>query len=381
MNSEEFAMFHHIVGAKAKVCGFFRSRLFVAVLLMAVCAVSVLMVASRTSRVTVVDGDRAVTLLTMKTTNEEILSQAGVSLERNDKVVESGREGNAFTLQVNRAIPVQVTVDGEETEVVLYRGTVQDALSAAGVDVSETDLCNLSLDASLEKGMDISIDRVEYRDVTTVEKIPYGEERRESNQVLKGKEKIYLYGMQGERTIVTREKLVNGQVVETTLVSDEVTKEPVDKIVLVGTKVITKPAISSGGAGNSAVVGSGRVPTSASWRAQVSGDTLIDHEGNEVSYSTYLEGKATAYYAAPGAGTASGRKAQYGVVAVNPNVIPYGTQLYICSADGKLVYGYAVAGDTGGTLMKGSVLVDLYYNNIDQCYWFGSKRMRVYILN
>ena len=68
------------------------------------------------------------------------------------------------------------------------------------------------------------------------------------------------------------------------------------------------------------------------------------------------------------------------MVAVNPNVIPYGTELFICSADGSLVYGYAIAGDTGGTLMAGTVLVDLYYNTYDQCCWFGSKKMNVYVL-
>ena len=94
-----------------------------------------------------------------------------------------------------------------------------------------------------------------------------------------------------------------------------------------------------------------------------------------------LSGKTTAYYAAAGAGTASGRKAQYGVVAVNPNVIPYGTRLYICSADGRTVYGYAIAADTGTTLMAGTVLVDLFYNTYAQCCWFGAKQMNVYILN
>ena len=44
------------------------------------------------------------------------------------------------------------------------------------------------------------------------------------------------------------------------------------------------------------------------------------------------------------------------------------------------MYGYAIAGDTGGTLMKGTVLVDLYYNNYNQCVWFGSKKMNIYIL-
>jgi len=55
--------------------------------------------------------------------------------------------------------------------------------------------------------------------------------------------------------------------------------------------------------------------------------------------------------------------------------------LYICSPDGSLVYGYAVAGDTGGTLMAGQVLVDLYYDSLAKCYAFGSRKMCVYVLS
>ena len=369
--------------ARSKLSAFFRARVLAAVVLSAVCACSVYVVAARTRLVTVVDGETSVTMMTMETQTDRILEKAGVTLEPNDEVIETQAAGNALTLEVDRAIEVSVTADGKTTDVVLYEGRVADALSAAGVRKGEEDICNLSLNAQLSDGMDISLDRVEYRDVVTTEKIPYGEERRESADLLEGKEKIYLYGITGERTIVTREKLVNGEVVSSEVISDEVTKEAVDKIVLVGTKkpqpVVKKQTSTAAASGS---VGSAAVPASASWRATVGADgTLIDHEGNAVSYQSVLSGKATAYYAAPGAGTATGRKAQYGVVAVNPNVIPYGTKLYICSADGSVVYGYAVAGDTGGTLMRGTVLVDLYYNNIQQCYWFGSKKMNVYILS
>ena len=116
-------------------------------------------------------------------------------------------------------------------------------------------------------------------------------------------------------------------------------------------------------------------------KLKINGDgTITDQFGDTISYQTVVSGRATAYYAKAGSGTSTGRLASYGVVAVDPKVIPYGTKMFICSADGSLVYGYAIAGDTGGTLMKGTVLVDLYYNNYNQCVWFGSKKMNIYIL-
>lgn len=70
--------------------------------------------------------------------------------------------------------------------------------------------------------------------------------------------------------------------------------------------------------------------------------------------------------------------AQVGVVAVDPNIIPYGTKLYITS--GNIVYGYAIAGDTGGAAMAGDILVDVFYDTYDECAAFGRRDMTVYII-
>ena len=62
-------------------------------------------------------------------------------------------------------------------------------------------------------------------------------------------------------------------------------------------------------------------------------------------------------------------------------MIPYGTKLFICSEDGKTVYGYATAADTGGAMLSGRILVDLYYDTVAECYQFGVRNMRVYVLD
>lgn len=95
---------------------------------------------------------------------------------------------------------------------------------------------------------------------------------------------------------------------------------------------------------------------------------------NGYSYKKKLRGSVTAYTAKSGARTSTGRKAAYGVVAVNPKIIPYGTKLYIPG------YGTAVAGDTGGALMKGTALVDVFYPTYKQCNQWGRQNVDVYIL-
>lgn len=75
--------------------------------------------------------------------------------------------------------------------------------------------------------------------------------------------------------------------------------------------------------------------------------------------------------------TASGMMFRVGVVAVDRRQIPLGTKLYIESLDGKYVYGYCIAADTGGAI-KGNK-VDLAMNTKSECFQFGRRQVRVYI--
>jgi 3D (Asp-Asp-Asp) domain-containing protein len=70
--------------------------------------------------------------------------------------------------------------------------------------------------------------------------------------------------------------------------------------------------------------------------------------------------------------TATGVHAGYGVVAVDHDVIPLGSRLYI---EG---YGYALAGDTGSRI-KG-LRIDLGYDTKRQAIQFGRRPVRVYIV-
>lgn len=92
-------------------------------------------------------------------------------------------------------------------------------------------------------------------------------------------------------------------------------------------------------------------------------------------YQKAMTMEATAYLPTDGGGhgiTASGMVARRGVVAVDPEVIPLGTRLYIPG------YGYAVAGDTG-RLIRGH-RVDLCVPTYGEAMAFGRRMVRVYVL-
>ena len=77
-------------------------------------------------------------------------------------------------------------------------------------------------------------------------------------------------------------------------------------------------------------------------------------------------------YAYTGGGrTAMGTKARVGEIAVDPSVIPLGTNVYIEGV------GARRAEDTGGNI-KGNT-IDIYMNSQSQCIKWGARYVTIYI--
>lgn len=105
----------------------------------------------------------------------------------------------------------------------------------------------------------------------------------------------------------------------------------------------------------------------------------FDENGVPSEYVTVLTGNACAYTADPDALMSTGKEVFQGYVAVDPDIIPYGSELYIVAEDGE-VYGYAIAADTGYSVRKGHIIVDLFMNEYDDCIQWGNKPVNVYVL-
>jgi len=98
---------------------------------------------------------------------------------------------------------------------------------------------------------------------------------------------------------------------------------------------------------------------------------LIDEEVSRGAERVMMM-ESTAY-TWTGQQTASGTWPAVGTVAVDPQVIPLGTRLWI---EG---YGEAVALDTGGAV-KGNI-IDIYLPTEDQCWQWGRRMVEVRILD
>ena len=107
--------------------------------------------------------------------------------------------------------------------------------------------------------------------------------------------------------------------------------------------------------------------------------TITLENGEVLTFNNALTMKGTAYTSGGKVGsiTASGTQVHVGVVAVDRKVMPLGTKVYVVSNDGKYVYGFAVAEDTG---VRGNV-IDLYMDTYNECVQFGVRQCTVYILD
>lgn len=251
------------------------------------------------------------------------------------------RKGRKFTLNIDGNIEIITTT----------KKTVREAFEEAGVTLGQTDRVEPDADSTVEQDMNVSVYRVQSSTVTVDTEIPF-ESREVSDSTLeKGKTRIKTKGVNGLKRTTYEVTTENGKEVKRTVISESTVKNPTAQVVAVGTK------------------------------AKAAKKTVTTGSGKSLNYSKKLTVTATAYTASSGSRTASGRAAQYGVIAVDPKVIPLGTKLYVESTDdGKTwKYGYCIAGDTGGAI-KGNK-IDLYYNSQGECVQFGRRSAIVYVLN
>lgn len=313
------------------------------------------------------NGNNANILAANEGTVAQAVKAAGMTISANDKVSLSSNTQRIpdTKIQISEWYSVNFNIRGKKSVKQVPAGTVQEALDFLGVKMGKNDVLNVSKDKKISDNFNITVQTVTHKDVESTETISYKTINKDTSELYKGETKVDTDGENGVRTIVTRETYINGKLSSKKEVSNKITKEAVNEVVLNGTaEKVSKVQTNSG-----------------SISVNETDKKLTDVNGKTVSYSRVLTGSGTAYTAPAGASTSTGRLAQYGVVAVNPNVIPYGSNLYIVSNDGEIVYGYAVAGDTGGAMMAGDAICDLYYPTFDDCSVFGRRDITIYVLN
>lgn len=322
---------------------------------MAIATVTLLLFGFTYSRsITLVDNGTPVSITSGKIYLDEIIAENNITLNSADQIDAPlhTKVKNGDVYNITRAKKINLIADGNISEIYTCSKTVKDALNENGIVLGSYDEISPVLEAEVSADMNVQIFRVDVNEISVDEAIPYSVKKIPSADHRFGYSEVISAGKNG--VLSCRYKVItrDGEEISRELLSSEVTAEPVSETVKIGTY-------------NTKVVASSR---------------------NELEGAKVITVNATAYDPNPascgGSGiTATGRAARFGLVAVDPKVIPLGSKLYIESTDdGKSwSYGYAIAADTGGAI-KGN-RIDLCYNTRSECLSFGRRTAKVYILN
>ncbi len=298
--------------------------------------------------VTIDDDGVSSTVYTVHQTVGEALHDAGIALYLADSVTPdlSAVLSDRSTISIRRSVSVTVIVDGRTLATRTHGKTVGAVLAEAGIALVGLDYVTPDESTAVTSGMTIRVSRVTEEDYIERVPIDFKHVTRSDPTLPLDTRKVIQQGVPGvieQHTLIRRE---DGVEVSRSAPQSAISQTPQDEITAVG----TNPVIKS-----------------------------LDTPEGPVQYWRLLTMKATSYKPSstgkspddPLYGiTATGAKLYRGIVAVDPQVIPLGTNVYIPG------YGLAVAGDTGGGV-KG-LMIDLGYGDDDYQEW--SKTVEVYLL-
>ncbi|MFV0497653.1 MAG: G5 domain-containing protein [Candidatus Fimivivens sp.] len=323
-------------------------------LLAIVLAMIILLISKQMKAVYIRDGELTTLKYTLSQEPQKILDDSGIATMACDIIDFSGFEGKMGVINITRAFPVTIQVDGKISALMTTDITVGALLREQDIELGEFDEINISPVLYLSPNDNIIIKRVQLTTTVVQESIPYEVEYKENSLIRKGRSRTLISGQNGARAITYVDRIVDGVLHAREQREVVVARQPVTQLVLRG----TSDPVSDLDFG---------VP--------------LDANGVPVRYKKVLTNQiCTGYSAGTGAYGASMMNLYDGYVAVRADEVPYGTKMYITSPDNSFVYGYAIAADTGVALMQNIIDFDLFYETYVESCLNGRKYLNVYIL-
>lgn len=347
---------------KSKLSAFIKERhlrLRIAALFTALTVAAAALLNCPIHTIKIFDGNKTYTVRSLN--NNVAMVMENIDLESQTyEVVETETYNNVTSVKISYGFPVYITQGEKTTRVDFCGGTVKEALATAGITADKFDFVQPALNTEITDTIYIDYTNIDYIQTTKEEAIPYKTKTTYSGDLKVGTKEITREGKDGVKEVTYTEKLVNGVSVEKKETKSVTLTKAVSKKVTVGVKTTKK---------NSKYISTLSPKT----------EIKLDKNGVPVNYKSKMKVRATAY-THTGHRCATGVKPQPGYIAVNPKVIPYGTKMFIKTSDGKYVYGYAVAADTGGFIRKHPTGVDLFFDTESECRKFGVRAVEIYIL-
>lgn len=307
--------------------------------------------------ITIDDGSGELkTAVTMKGTVSSILAEQNIELRQGDVVTPSlnAEVIRDQQISIQRAVRVNMNIDGVPTTYYSVSPTVGEFLSEIGITVGEHDNFNANMQDELISGLNLNLGRVNEYYYTVDETIPYSVKETTTYSLPKGEYNVIQQGQEGTIQKQYVIKYENGVKVSEEFVGETVTQQPVEEVRETGMLDVVQTSAGS---------------------IAVRSVLYMQATGYDIGYESCGKWPGDPLYGI----TATGIRACYGIVAVDPRVIPLCSKLFIQTTDGSFTYGYALAADTGGAI-KGN-RIDLCFDSRQDALNFGRRNVVVYVLN
>ncbi len=277
-----------------------------------------------------IDGDKT-KIVTREYTVAGFLESEGIDYCDKDflSTPPTGFIHDGMKFELVHATDFKVTIGRKTTDCKSLEGTVGKALKDAGYKIGKHDIVTPDVKTPLTQDMKIVVQRVEIKKETVNEKVKFKTVNQDDVNMNEGESKVITEGKNGKDKVVYEVTYTDGKETARKELSRESIKPAVDEVVAVGTRV----------------------------------------NYNGKTYSRKLVVKAYSYTG--GGTTASGTRARVGEIAVDPSVIPLGTNVYIEGV------GPRRAEDTGGNI-KGNT-IDIYMATQAECIRWGVRYVTIYI--
>lgn len=300
---------------------------------------------SLSKTVAIVDDGKVTEYETFDVYVEELIEAQGIMLNEKDEVTPSldTQIETGMKITIDRWQPtVSINFNGNVTKFETDATTVGELLEKRQTELAEDSIVEPALDTPITDALEIKVKTKQTTVEVIEEDIPFKTTVKETPNLEHGETQVSVEGKNGLKEKTVEIVRFGGEIVNETIMEEVIIEEPRTEVIKKGIK-----------------------------------NTIVDpNTGKAYEYKRAITMNATAYTHQPGDPwynkTASGMPTFVGMVAVDRDVIPLGTVLYV---DG---YGLAIAGDVGGAIDGNDI--DLYFNSTSQVQQFGRQNKTVYVL-
>lgn len=307
--------------------------------------------------VTIIDDERVIKVRTFRKTLSSLLDEYSFDIGPYDKlsISKESKIKDDMIIKINRAFPIKIVVDNKVKDTKSTNILVKNLLKRENIKLGKLDRVYPDINSYVSKNNVIKIMRIQEKELTETVDVPFQTIIKLRPELDSGQIKTESKGVVGKKKVKYKVIIKDGIEISRSIIDTEIINEGRDEVIYKGFDKL--------------------FVTSRGMPFKYKEIMTLEATAYDLSYQSTGKNKDHPEYGI----TYSGTRAHPGVVAVDKDIIPLGSKLYIESLDSTRDYGFASAEDTGSAI-KGK-RIDLFISDHDRAMKYGRRNVRVYVLD